>query len=348
MTAGRLIKILLGVIIIVLLLLGIKGISIYSKVFKPNVSIDGDGISYIYIPTGSGFQDVLSIINEEDFIIDNKSFLWTAKKKNYENHVYSGRYKIRHGMNNNELVNLLRSGRQEPVELTFHNIRFEHELAKTVARQIEPGAEEILELIYNDSIVSELGFNRQTIKGMFIPNTYEFYWNTSARKFLLRMHDEYNEFWNRQRLRKAESLGFTPNEVITLASIVDEETFRDDEMNMIAGVYINRLKKGIRLQADPTVKFAIGDFTVRRVLNKHLHIDSPYNTYRYAGLPPGPISIPSVAAIDAVLNYKNHDYLYFCAKEDFSGYHRFAKTLNQHNKNARLYRQALNRRKILK
>jgi UPF0755 protein len=183
---------------------------------------------------------------------------------------------------------------------------------------------------------------------LFIPNTYEFYWNTSADKFIERMYVEYKHFWSKSRLNKAQKIKLTPEQVIILASIVEEETIKDDEKPTVAGVYLNRLHKNIRLQADPTVRFAVGDFEIKRILNKHLKIDSPYNTYKYAGLPPGPICIPTISSIDAVLNYKKHDYLYFCAKDDFSGYHAFAKTLKQHNINATKYRKALNKNRIYK
>jgi UPF0755 protein len=183
---------------------------------------------------------------------------------------------------------------------------------------------------------------------MFIPNTYEFWWNTDAESFFKRMYKEYDRFWNHERTGRARDINFKPNEVITLASIIVNETNKEDEYRRIAGVYINRLNQGILLQADPTVKFALGNFEKQRILNSDILFDSPYNTYMYAGLPPGPISIPTVKAIDAVLRYEKHDYLYFCAKEDFSGYHNFARTLEQHNKNARSYQRELNRRKILK
>ena len=183
---------------------------------------------------------------------------------------------------------------------------------------------------------------------MFIPNTYEFFWNTSAEKFIVRMHKEYERFWNDARKAKAGKLNLSPAEVVTLASIVEEETVKSSEKSRIAGVYLNRLRKGIMLQADPTVKFAVGDFSIRRILNKHLLVNSPYNTYRFVGLPPGPINYPSSSTVDAVLNAEKHSYLYFCAREDFSGYHNFSSTLKQHNKNATAYRQALSRQGIFK
>jgi UPF0755 protein len=200
----------------------------------------------------------------------------------------------------------------------------------------------------DETYLEQYGFNRRTILGMFVPDTYEFWWNTSAEEFIGRMYREYDKFWNRARTSRAGEINFTPNEVITLASIIINETNKEDEYRRIAGVYINRLRQGIRLQADPTVKYALGDFERKRILKTDTWVDSPYNTYLHAGLPPGPIAIPVIKAIDAVLQYEKHDYIYFCAREDFSGYHNFARTLDQHNKNARSYQKALNRRNILK
>jgi UPF0755 protein len=200
----------------------------------------------------------------------------------------------------------------------------------------------ILQALNDNDFLGKFGFDSRTAIGMFIPNTYELYWNTNADGLIERMYSEYEKFWNDSRKTKLQQTGLTQAEVSVMASIVAEETNVTDEMATIAGVYINRIKSGMLLQADPTVKFAIGDFSIRRVLNKHLDYDSPYNTYKYKGLPPSPICMPSIAAIDAVLDYVHHDYYYFCAKNDFSGRHIFAKTLAQHNSNAQAYRNALN------
>ena len=204
----------------------------------------------------------------------------------------------------------------------------------------------LLRLMNDSAWCASMEFNRQTIVAMFIPNTYEVYWNVSPERFMARMKREYKAFWNASRQEKAQAAGLSPVEVSVLASIVEEESAAVDEYPVIAGLYLNRLKAGIPLQADPTVKFAVGDFSLRRILDKHLEVDSPYNTYKYAGLPPGPIRIPSIQALDAVLNYTKHRYLYMCAKEDFSGRHNFAVTLAEHNRNAARYRSELNRRKI--
>jgi UPF0755 protein len=249
-------------------------------------------------------------------------------------------------MSNNELINMLRSGRQEPVSLTFNNLRTEKQLAKRLDSQLEMDSKSIMEFFNSDSVAKAYGFDKYTLKCLFIPNTYEVYWNISVKDLFDRMQKEYNDFWSNKRVRHAESLGMSKAEIITLASVVNEETRKDDEKKRIAGVYVNRLEKGMRLQADPTVVYAVGNFSIQRVLKKHYRIDSPFNTYKYGGLPPGPICFPEISSIDAVLNYEKHNYLYFCAKPDFSGYHNFAKTLKQHNRNAELYRRELNKRKI--
>jgi UPF0755 protein len=324
---------------------GYRAYDIYKMVFTQNTKCP-EGSCIIYIPTGAVFKQVMDTLTQNNILIDSSSFVWVAHKKKYDNWVKPGRYSIKNSMNNNQLVNMLRSGNQEPVKVLFNNIRFKEELAATISKQIEADSASIANLMNDNDFLDALSFNKQSVPAMFIPNTYEFFWNTSARQFMNRMEKEYNRFWTGERTKKKDDLNLSKIEVSTLASIVDEETFRDDEMPKIAGVYLNRLEKNIRLQADPTIKFAISDFEVRRILKKHLKIESPYNTYLNAGLPPGPIAIPSIEAIDAVLNYDKHEYLYFCAKDDFSGYHAFAKTHAQHIVNARKYRRALNRRRI--
>jgi len=322
------------------------GINMYNRIYQPNILVSDSTVKYLYIPTGSTFNDVVDIIRENEIVENISSFIWVAEKKNYPNHIYPGRYALKHKMNNNEIIDMLRSGFQEPVQVIFNSIRTKEQLAGKIAKQIEADSVSLLKIFSNDSIINNYGFTPETITCIFIPNTYEFWWNTTAEGFIQRMYKEYQRFWNEERLAKAKALNLTPVDVITLASIVDEETLYNNEMQKVAGVYINRLRKRMHLQADPTLKFALGDFSIKRVLTVHKQIDSPYNTYKRYGLPPGPISIPSVAAIDAVLNYEQHDFLYFCAKPDFSGYHNFAKTLSQHNINARRYQQALNKEKI--
>lgn len=330
------------VVFIAIVLITVFASNAYKRIYKSNVN----KTAFLYIPSGSDYNDVISILKSDSLLIDLKSFQWLAQKKNYPNHIYPGRYKLDSGMNNTNIINRLRSGYQEPVRVVFNSVRTFEQLAGKISKQIEADSVSLLATFRNDSIVSDYGFKPETFSSMFIPNTYEFWWNTTAKSFVARMGKEYKIFWNSDRLEKAKKLNLTPEEVTTLASIVDEETYFNNEMPRVAGVYINRLKKRMHLQADPTLKFAWGDFSIKRVLNTHKQIDSPYNTYKRYGLPPGPISIPSTAAIDAVLNYEKHSYLYFCAKPDFSGYHNFAKTLSQHNINAREYQRALNKERI--
>ena len=342
-------KIIKSIVIVILLLLGlasIKAYNVYHKAFKPNIIIKENGEMDLFIPSGASFEQVYHQIAKSGILTDTSTFLWAAKKKNYPAHVYAGRYIIQNRMSNNDLVNLLRSGQQTPVDVTFNNQRTLDELAERISEQLEPAKEDFQKVFTDGEIIKKYGFNKETFKCTFIPNTYEIWWNTSPEKFVVRMNAEYEAFWKGKRDRKAQSVGLSREEVITLASIVQQETRMNDEKPTIAGVYINRLNKGIKLDADPTVVYANGDFTRNRVLNKDRQIDSPYNTYKYRGLPPGPICIPDISTIDAVLNYEKHKYLFFCAKPDFSGYHNFAKTNREHNRNAEAYRRELNKRRI--
>jgi UPF0755 protein len=346
MRGSVIIKTILLGILIVFILAGIKVSTVYQKAFSPNIFTPGKKDFSLYIATGAAMEDVFDQLYKNKLVKNVNSLEWLAARKNYRKHIHPGHYRITHRMSNNELVNMLRAGLQEPVMVVLNNIRTLEELSGRVASQIEPDSAVILNLLHNKSHIEKLGFSEYSIIGMFLPNTYECWWNLTAQEFLDRMKKEYDRFWNRERIARANNLNLTPNEVITLASIVDEETNKSEEYRTIAGVYINRIRQGIKLQADPTVKFAAGDFTLKRVLKKHTQIDSPYNTYMHYGLPPGPIGMPSIRAIDAVLDYEKHNYIYFCAREDFSGYHNFARTLEQHNKNARLYQKALNQRNI--
>ena len=316
-------------------------------IYSPCVVIENSKDNYINIPTGSEYEDVRKIVADRGLVKNIKAFDWVAKRKNYSNFIHAGHYEFEDGLNNNDLINLLRSGIQIPVNLIFNNIRSLERLSGIVAYQIEADSSEIINLLLDENYISQFGFTHETVMGAFIPNTYEFYWNTSASGFVERMVDEYEKFWNKERKDKVAAKSLTIKQVSTLASIVDRETVRETEKSRIAGVYLNRLKRGIRLQADPTIIFAIGDFSRNRVLKADLLVDSPYNTYRHAGLPPGPISVPSVSGIDAVLNAEDHSFLYFCARADMSGYHHFSKSLREHNRYAQKYRQALNKLKIM-
>ena len=266
----------------------------------------------------------------------------------YTQKVKAGKYRLQKGMSNRKLINMLKAGNQEPVKLAYQNVRLKENFAAMVSKKIEADSLSIINLLDSTAFIEKYGFNTHSVYAMFVPNSYELYWNTSAEKFFLRMYEEYQKFWTPERKNKAEKISLTPIQVSVLASIVDGEALHDKEMPMIAGLYMNRYKKGIRLEADPTVIFANNDFTIHRVLNKHLRKESPYNTYLNMGLPPGPISMPSINAIDAVLNYAKHNYLYMCAKEDFSGCHNFATNLIQHQINARKFQQALNELNIKK
>ncbi len=334
--------------ILFILILAALGVAyqLWVVIFKPNTWVPDEKQEAVYVPTGSNYDDVKSMLYSHGLIINRKTFEWLAEKKKLPGNIKPGRYMIADGMNNNEVINLLRSGQQAPVDLIFNNIRTKEELAQNISTQIEADSIEIIRLLNDSSYLKGFGFTSETALAIFIPNTYEVYWTMSAREFIDRMFLEYNKFWDDTRVKKAEAIGLTPIEVSILASIVDKETTKVDEMPTIAGVYLNRLKYGWRLQADPTVVFAWGDFGIRRVLNIHKMIDSPYNTYKYYGLPPGPICIPSIAAIDAVLNRESHSYMYFCAKDDFSGYHVFSSTHEQHTINANRYRRALDQLNI--
>ncbi len=348
MNSRSLIRTILYLIVLIFIVAGLKFASAYQKAFKPNIHTPGGNVFYLYIYTGSGYSQVLDTIYKHRLVKNKKSFEWIVMKKKYNLRVLPGRYRVSNNMSNNAFINMLRSGIQEPVNLVINTARTSEDLAQRLSTQIEPSMEDLNALMSDESYISQFGFNKQTVLGLFIPNTYQFWWNISAAELFKKMYKEYNKFWNDDRLDKARDINLKPNEVITMASIIINETNKEDEYRRIAGVYINRLNQGIRLQADPTIKFALGDFERTRILKKDTQVKSPYNTYMHDGLPPGPISLPSIRAIDAVLNYEKHDYVFFCAKEDFSGYHNFARTLAQHNKNARSYQKALNRRNIFK
>lgn len=349
MSAGKILKRILLALLILFVITAIKSYDIYKKAFSPNITLsNNEKEAYFFVYTGSTYDSVLKNLKEQNLLKNVRSFEWTAKRKKYEDNIKPGRYLIKNRMSNNELVNRLRSGKQEPVNLTFNNIRTLEQFSGKISQQLEVDSLTLLNHLRDSAIQQKYGLNPYTMSCMFIPNTYEFYWNTSAEKFLDRMHSEYQKFWNRTREAQAKQIGKTPEEVITLASIVNEETRKNNEKRRIAGVYMNRLETGMRLQADPTVIFGLGALSVRRVLRKHYEIDTPYNTYMHEGLPPGPICIPDISSIDAVLNYERHDFIYFCAKSDFSGYHSFAKTLAEHNKNAKAYQYQLNKKRIYK
>ena len=318
----------------------------YRNIYKVNrISRSGEK-TYFYIKTGSSFKDVVSSLKREKIIQSEAIFEWLAHQKNYDNKIKAGRYALKPYMSANEIINLLRSG--EPVKLTINNIRTKNELVRKVCAHLEADSTELFELLSNDNQLDTLGFNSINVTGLFIPDTYDFFWNTSAIDFLKTMVKEYRQFWTEERISKAKKQGVTPADAAIIASIVEKETNFKPERPLVASVYLNRLRKKMKLQADPTVVYANGDFTINRVLEKHLKFDNPYNTYIYEGLPPGPICIPSKNAIDAVLDAPHNAYIYFCADDDFNGKHKFAASLSQHNINANKFRKALNRKRIFK
>jgi UPF0755 protein len=334
------------VVLLVLLLVGLFfGFKFYRIYFAPNVT---DSEKYLYVKTGGNLDNLYQEIKSKHILKDTGSFSKAAVKMDLALSLKPGRYKLSQGMNNRSLINKIKAGNQDPVNLKFQNIRRKEEFAGYLSKSLEPDSMSFLKLLDSAAFVEKQGFTTENIYTMFIPNTYEMYWNTSAPEFFDKMKIEYDKFWNPERKKKAEALNMTPIQVSILASIVDAEALYNKEMPVIAGLYLNRLKRGILLQADPTVIFANGDFTVKRVTYALLKADSKYNTYKYGGLPPGPIMMPSINAIDAVLNKDDNNYLYMCAKEDFSGYHNFAETKAQHEINAKKYRDALNKLKIYK
>jgi len=336
-------RIVLIVLTIAVIIGGYVSFRLYAAFFSGNVT---DRHDYLYVKTGWTFEDVFNEISEKKMVKNTKTFRWAAEKMDYPNRVKAGKFRLEPDMNNRTLINKLGGGLQEPVRIRFEHLRLKEELAGLIAAQLEADSTALSTILNNATVADQYGFTAVNFFTMFIPNTYEFYWNTSAEQFVERMAREYNRFWNEDRLAKAKDLEMTPQEVSILASIVKGEAMHTSEMPTIAGLYINRLRRGMRLQADPTVIFANNDFTIRRVLYAHLTKDSPYNTYLYGGLPPGPINLPSIASIDAVLDYEKHKYIFMCAKEDFSGYHSFAVTQAEHNINARRFQRALNERNI--
>ena len=334
------------VLTITSLLLLLFSARFYTYVKSPNVDLHGKGYVYLYIPTGTDFNGLLKILKEKSVLKNERSFVFVAKRKHYDVKVKAGKYRINNGISNNELVNHLRSGKQVPVRLSLQNARNLTELAGKLGHQVEADSASLLMLFRDNSYLKQFGVNTENVFVLFIPNTYEIFWNTSARQLITKMSQEQKAFWNRKRQVRLDSISMNIQQVVTIASIIEKETNKDDEKPVMAGVYINRLHKNWPLQADPTVIYAWQDYSIKRVLARHLRIESPYNTYIHTGLPPGPICIPSVSSIDAVLNYKRHGYLFFCAKEDFSGYHNFATSNAEHSRNAKKYQKALDQMKI--
>ena len=323
------------------LLLIIGGVLIYNtygKIYKPNVVKDG----FVFIKTNSTIEDVENELRP--FLKRVNPFVWVAKRKKYQEVIKPGKYKITKGLSNNDLINLLRSGQQIPTTVVFNNQHSLEDLAGRISEQIEADSLSILSAMKNKQFLNKHNFSEKSVLGMYVPNTYEFYWNTNATQFRDRMLTEYNRFWTSKRINKARTLKLTRTQVISLASIVQKETAKISERPIVAGLYLNRLKRGWPLQADPTIIYALKekhgkDFIVRRVLLKDLEIKSPYNTYKNKGIPPTLIAMPDISSIDAVLFSKKHNYYYMCASVDNIGFHEFANSLRQHNQNARKYQR---------
>lgn len=330
--------------LIFFLVISVLGISFtfyaYQLVYTPNILVDQED-RLLIIKEGDTFKDIQQEIHEGNYAQDLISFSFLAKLMKYDNQIKPGRYLLKRNMSNLRALQLLKSGAQEPVRITFNNVRLIPELAEKITRNLGMTPEEFEAALIQFSMSNTYGLNKDNVLVMFIPNTYEVYYNISPSALVKRMYQEYENFWNEDRERKAKKIGLTRTEISVLASIVQAETIRADEAPTIAGLYLNRLKQGIPLQADPTLVFAVGDFTLKRILNVHKEIDSPYNTYRYAGLPPGPINLPEISSLEAVLNYTPSDYIYMCAKEDFSGRHNFTSDYQEHMNNAIRYQKAL-------
>lgn len=335
-------------ILLVSAIAGVAAYLSYQWIFSPNTSISEP--YDLYISHQMGYDEVQRQLKSDSVLLNYTSFDQVSRLMKYhKDQVPSGKYVIQPGWSNRQIISILRAGIQQPVKVTISTARTLEDIAGVVAERIEPDSTKILNLLKDSVYLLSYGFTPQTSIGMIIPDTYEMYWNIDAKGFLSRMKSEYDKFWSQNnRMALLENSQLSKNEASTLASIVEKETNVISERPTIAGVYLNRIKQGILLQADPTVVFAVGDFDIRRVLNVHLQIDSPYNTYKYLGLPPGPICMPSKSSLDAVLNAETHDYIFFCAKPGYNGEHSFAKTNAQHERNAAEYRKWLNQERILK
>lgn len=310
------------------------------RIYSPNTAPFSDH-KYFYIHTNSSYNDVVNALEKQGIVKNIKSFEWLAKKLHYPTHVHAGKYNIKAGMSNLAIIRLLRSGRQTPVDLVIIKLRTKADFASYVSKKLEPDSATIMALLNDQVYLRQYGLDTNSALCAVIPNTYEFFWDVSAEDIFKRLEKEKERFWNDTRTKKADALGLTPKQVYIMASIIEEESNKTKDKKLIASVYLNRLHTGMRLMADPTARFAVGDFTLQRITSKQTSFPSPYNTYLNTGLPPGPICTPSINTIDAVLDAPETDYYYFCAKPDFSGYSAFATNLREHLKNARAYQKAL-------
>ncbi len=317
---------------------------IYQMLYSPNFLINSDE-KFIVINEKTEFNELIKSLERDTIINDILSFSVLSKIMEYQENIREGAYKVKTNMSNYDMIKMLRSGNQTPINITFSYARKMDDLADKLTKKLKMSKDDLLNYIY-DNIEDYNDFNKSDIISIFLPDTYEVYWNISPKNLTQKIYSEYKKFWNDERLKKLDLINLDKKEAIVLASIVASESRMLDEADKIAGVYINRLNSNMRLQADPTLVFAANDYTIRRVLNKHKRIKSPYNTYIHKGLPPGPIRLVSKNYIDAVLNYEKHEYIYMCAKEDFSGYHAFATNLTDHNINAKKFQIALDLKKI--
>ncbi len=338
-------KILVAVALIGLVVMACFAYYVYSNIFTPNTAFNNEE-AHVYVPTGASFSQVVAELTP--LLDDVDSFVSVAEKKQYNSNIKAGHFIIKKGMNNNDIINSIRSG-NTPIDIKFNNQERLENLAGHLAGQMEPDSIAFLTALKDPAALKKNGFTNETALSMYIPNTYETYWNTTAEDFRDKMHTQYQRFWNKERLAKAAKLNMTPLEIISLAAIVQKETAKIDERPDVAGLYLNRIRKGMLLQADPTVIYSKKrsennfDQVIKRVLYKDLEIDSKYNTYKYAGVPPGPITMPDVSSIDAVLANKRHDYLYMVADVTNFGYHKFAKSLVEHNRNKVSYVNWINK-----
>ena len=317
---------------------------IYQMLYSPNFLINSKE-KFIIINEKTEFNKLIKSLERDTIINDILSFSVLSKIMEYQENIKEGAYKVNTNMSNYDMITMLRSGNQTPINITFSYARKMDDLAEKITKKLKMSDDDLMNYLY-DNIEDYNDFNKLDIISIFLPDTYEVYWNISPKKLTEKIYSEYKKFWNKERLIKLDKINLEQKEAIVLASIVASESRMLDEADRIAGVYMNRLNRNMRLQADPTLVFAANDYTIRRVLNKHKRIKSPYNTYIHKGLPPGPIRLASKNYIDAVLNYEKHNYIFMCAKEDFSGYHAFATNLTDHNRNAKKFQKALNLRKI--
>ena len=337
-------KIILIVLAAIILIVGIAYAVFYKTFLSDNVQ---NREVTVVVPPGADFEQVMDTLRKYEVLKSEETFRKTVEVLKYKK-IKIGKYDISGCRSNLDLVRLLRRGQHYSVKFTFNNVRTADQFVEKVGNKFFFEPSELRAMLQNRDTMQKYGLNDTTAVCLFIPNTYELYYDITASDFLDKMYDYYQQFWNEQRKATALEIGLTPVQVATLASIVEEENMRPSEKAIIAGLYMNRIHKDMLLQSDPPVKFAIGDFARKRILNADLQVDSPYNTYKYKGLPPGPIRIPEASTMDSVLHYRHHNYLYMCAKEDFSGYHNFTASPTIHAQNAARYRAALNARNIKK